>query len=82
MYWTEALPADFNLSRANLDGSNVEFLITNLGSPSGIALDLQPTAVPTASEWGFAAMVLILLTIGAIRTIELNRHHSYIQLSG
>ena len=41
MYWTEASPADFNISRAELDGSNVEPLITGLDSPSGIALDVS-----------------------------------------
>jgi len=41
MYWTEASPADFMISRANLDGTGLEFLITGLTSPSGIALELQ-----------------------------------------
>ncbi len=44
MYWTEASPADFMISRANLDGSNRELLITGLTSPSGIALDLSSSA--------------------------------------
>jgi len=39
MYWTEASPADFMISRANLDGTNLEFLVTGLFEPSGIALD-------------------------------------------
>lgn len=39
MYWTEASPADFMISRANLDGTNLEFLVTGLTEPSGIALD-------------------------------------------
>ena len=41
IYWTEASPADFMISRANLDGTGVEFLITGLTSPSGIALALR-----------------------------------------
>ena len=41
MYWTEASPADFMISRANLDGTDVEFVITGLTAPSGIALELQ-----------------------------------------
>ena len=41
MYWTEGSPADFMISRANLDGTGGEFLITGLTSPSGIALELQ-----------------------------------------
>ena len=40
MYWTEASPADFMISRANLDGTNVELLVTGLDSPSGITLDV------------------------------------------
>ena len=40
MYWTEASPADFMIARANLDGSNVESLVTGLTSPSGIELDV------------------------------------------
>lgn len=39
MYWTEGAPADFNISGANLDGSQIEGLITDLHSPSGIAVD-------------------------------------------
>lgn len=40
LYWTEASPADFMISRANLDGTNVELLVTGLDRPSGIALDV------------------------------------------
>ena len=40
MYWTEASPADFMIQRANLDGTDVELLITGLTSPSGIELDV------------------------------------------
>lgn len=43
IYWTEGSPADFMISRANLDGSNLEFLLPGLISPSGIALMLGPT---------------------------------------
>ncbi len=39
MYWTEASPADFMIGRANLDGTDVVYLVTGLVSPSGIALD-------------------------------------------
>lgn len=38
MFWTEASPADFMISRANLDGSGIELLVTGLTSPSGIDL--------------------------------------------
>lgn len=39
MYWTESTLADFMIQRANLDGTNVELLVTHLVSPSGIALE-------------------------------------------
>ena len=39
MYWTES--ALGKIQRANLDGSKVEDLITTLGEPRGIALDLD-----------------------------------------
>jgi hypothetical protein len=63
MYWTEGSPADFMISRANLDGSNVELLIEGLTSPSGIALAPQPLATPTLSQWGLVAVTLILLAV-------------------
>jgi len=48
IYWTEASPADFMISRANLDGSNLEFLFPGLVNPSGIAVLSGPTpVVPT-----------------------------------
>ena len=37
MYWTDARAR--KIQRANLDGSNVEDLVTGLGEPRGIALD-------------------------------------------
>ncbi len=39
MCWTEELAPD-KIQRANLDGSNVEELVTGLSGPRGIALDL------------------------------------------
>ena len=44
MYWTEASPADFMISRANLDGTSGEFLVEGLTSPSGIALEFSPSS--------------------------------------
>ncbi|MEE9294352.1 MAG: DUF5050 domain-containing protein [Phycisphaerae bacterium] len=46
IYWTEASAADFMISRANLDGTNVEFLVAGLTSPSGIALVSKDTSQP------------------------------------
>ena len=66
IYWTEASPADFMISRANLDGSSPEFLIAGLTSASGIALASLPAAIPTTSEWGLVALTLALLTAGTI----------------
>jgi hypothetical protein len=45
MYWGEFNPS--KIKRANLDGSNVEELVTGLTNPiGGIALDLAPLAAP------------------------------------
>ncbi len=49
------------ISRANLNGSNPEFLIEGLTSPSGIALALQPAAIPTAGEWGLIVMMMMMI---------------------
>ncbi|MFC1980245.1 hypothetical protein ACFLVS_05310 [Chloroflexota bacterium] len=38
MYWTDS--ATDKIQRANLDGSNVDDLVTGLGNPRGIALDI------------------------------------------
>lgn len=40
MYWTEWPSAGSCIKRAELDGSNMETLLTGLGGPSGIALDI------------------------------------------
>ena len=41
MYWTEWTDLDMgSIHRADLDGSNIEVLITGLESPSGLALDV------------------------------------------
>ena len=39
MYWTDA--GTSKIQRANLDGTNVEIIISSLNFPDGIALDLQ-----------------------------------------
>ena len=39
MYWTDWIMN--KIQRANLDGSNVEDLVTGLGDPRGIALDIS-----------------------------------------
>ena len=64
MYWTESTLADFMIQRANLDGSNSEFLIEGLTSPSGISLDSQfsPDPIPAVQEWGLIVMTLLLIT--------------------
>ena len=43
MYWTESATTSSadSIQRADLDGSNVETLVTDLGYPRGIALDLS-----------------------------------------
>ena len=39
IYWTDWVT--HKIQRANLDGSNIEILVTGLGSPDGIALDVD-----------------------------------------
>ena len=53
IYWTEASPADFMISRANLDDSGMELLVTGLTSPSGIDLDRESSSTPALNvTWG------------------------------
>ena len=76
MYWTEASPADFMIQRANLDGTNIELLVTGLVSPSGIALDVAAgkmywTDIGTGKIQRAnldGSVVEDLLTIGAVFT--------------
>ena len=50
MYWTD--PGTSKIQRANLDGSNIENLITTgLDSPTGIALDIQNGKMYWADEF-------------------------------
>ena len=67
MYWADGL-AD-KIQRADLDGSNVEDLITTgLGIPIGIALDLRaPPAIPVLSVWGTLLLGSGLLALAAAR---------------
>ena len=48
MYWTDRHPS--KIQRANLDGTQVEDLVTGLGEPNGIALDLLVSGGPTPSR--------------------------------
>jgi sugar lactone lactonase YvrE len=47
LYWTD--PTGGVVRRANLDGTNIETLVTGLVDPRGIVLDLLP--VPEPSTW-------------------------------
>lgn len=40
MYWANTNPVNSQVQRADLDGSQLEALVANLGAPSGLALDL------------------------------------------
>ena len=64
MYWTEWL-TDGSVWRANLDGSSREKLISGLGAPFGLALELRRD-IPTVSVWGVIALTLLLLAGGSI----------------
>lgn len=65
MYWTESVIADFMISRANLDGTNREYLVTGLQDPSGIALQLAAgPPIPAVSTWGMLGLMIAVLTAG------------------
>ena len=59
LYWTEAAPADFMISRSDLDGSNVEVLVAGLTSPSG--LTLLPVPEPSSAIAGFVSTLVLAL---------------------
>ena len=67
MYWTTI--SFSRIQRADLDGSNVEFLITTgLIQPFGIALDLRaPASIPVLSVWGTLLLGSGLLALAAAR---------------
>ena len=62
MYWTDR--GTDKIQRADLDGSNVEDLVTSgLSGPFGIALDLPaPTALPALAGW--ATVLLCAAFVG------------------
>ncbi len=56
------------VQRANLDGSEVEDVVTDLPVAWAVELDLragQP-AIPTLSQWGVIVMALVLLLAGGV----------------
>ncbi len=75
MYWTQAGQKHPCVRRANLDGSEIEDLVTTgVVSPWGIDLDLRPPGplppddpnAPTLSQWGLVALTLLLMTAGTL----------------
>ena len=63
MYWTDA--ADGKISRANLDGSGLEDLVTGLADPFGIVLGPGPSVEDPAEA--------IEALIGAVISLNLKR---------
>jgi hypothetical protein len=59
IYWAD--PEGQAIRRANLDGSDVETLVTGLSQPAGIALDLTPVPEPSAVTLAGIAIGLVLL---------------------
>ena len=51
MYWTNRVSGAIGILRANLDGTGVEDLVSGLGVPSGIALDVENDTMYWA-DWG------------------------------
>jgi hypothetical protein len=65
IYWTDHL--NMKLQRANLDGSQVEDLITTgLIAAYGIALDTTTVEIPAISTWGMAVLALAVVAAGSI----------------
>jgi sugar lactone lactonase YvrE len=65
MYWADT--DQMKIQRATLDGQNVQdIVIVDEGLPTGIALDVPLGSIPTLSQWGLAAMVLLILIAGTI----------------
>ena len=79
IYWTSLVFG--GVIRANLDGTGVETLITDLSfQGAGLALDLRAAPVPTTSEWGIVAMTVLLVGMATAiihrrRGYESNRRH-------
>ena len=73
MYWPDN--GTDKIQRADLDGTNVEDLVTGVAGPAGIILDLSTPAenIPTISEWGLVAVTLLVLAAG---TIIIAQRHS------
>lgn len=71
MYWTDT--GTEKIQRANLDGTDIEDMITTgLRNLAGIAIDPSIITIPTLSQWGLIAMMLLLLTLGTL-AVERNR---------
>ena len=66
MYWPDTNTD--KIQRADLDGTNVEDLVTGVTGLAGITLDLStpPENIPTVSEWGLGAMTLLVLAVGTV----------------
>ena len=66
MYWPDTNTD--KIQRADLDGSNVEDLVTGVTGLAGITLDFStpPENIPTVSEWGLVAMTLLVLAAGTM----------------
>lgn len=60
MYWASALQG--SVQRANLDGTDLETLVTGLSSPVGIALQIEAAPVPEPS----ALLLFGISTLGLI----------------
>jgi hypothetical protein len=78
MYWTDV--DTLKIQRADLDGMNVEDLVTTgLSFPFGIALDIRVDrrvlrGVPTLTEWGM--IILPILLAGAASLVMYRRRRA------
>ncbi len=69
MYWTDwgtSNVVDGEIRRANLDGSDVEVLVTGVDEPAEIVVTIPGNAIPAVSAWAAATMALLLMMVGGV----------------
>ena len=72
MYWADTDTA--KIQRATLDGEIVQDIVAVDGLPMGVALDVSLAPIPTVSEWGMVAMVLLMLAASSVVFSRMKRH--------
>lgn len=69
MYWTDR---DLGtITRANLNGSDVETFKSSLAIPRGIAVDVEPPPLPSATRSGLIVTALLLAMAASVALVRL-----------